>query len=292
MHPIDLHDPAERLLGRVLRRQAEAVPDAPFVLSGDRSFRYGEANRLANAWARTLAELGVGRGDTVAFLLRSCPEFVFATFGAMKLGAVWVPTNVDYKGQWLRESLEDSRARVLVVEGDLLARVAEVAHGLALEHLVVRGGGDAPAGLSALPLDEVGSREGPEPDDAGLRYGDTAAVLWTSGTTGRSKGVMQSHNAWIRSGLSGAGNSRARAGDVMYCCLPMYNSAAWSALVYRALVTGLPSRSTNPSPCTTSGSAAATTARRRPSRSARCTCSSGRRRRGPTTATTRCATRR
>jgi crotonobetaine/carnitine-CoA ligase len=240
MHALDLREPAERLLGRVLRRQAEAFPDAPFVLSNERSWSYGEANRLANAWARALGELGVGRGDSVAFLLRSCPEFVFATFGAMKLGAVWVPTNVDYKGQWLRESLEDSRARVLVVEGDLLPRVAEVARGLPLEHLVVRGAGSVPAELSAIPLEEVGSKDGPEPDAGGLRYGDTAAVLWTSGTTGRSKGVMQSHNAWIRSGLSGAGNSHARAGDVMYCCLPMYNSAAWSALVYRALVSGLP----------------------------------------------------
>jgi crotonobetaine/carnitine-CoA ligase len=240
VHAIDLDDPAERLLGRVLRRQAEAVPDAPFLLSDGRTFSYGESNRLANAWAHGLRDLGVRRGDSVAFLLRACPEFVFASFGAMKLGAVWVPTNVDYKGQWLRESLEDSRARVLVAEADLLPRVAEVAERLPLEHVIVRGGGAVPAGLAALPLEEVQAKEGPEPDDAGQAYGDTAAVLWTSGTTGRSKGVMQSHNAWVRSALSGADNSGCRPGDVLYCCLPMYNSAAWSAMVYRALVTGLP----------------------------------------------------
>ena len=71
-------------------------------------------------------------------------------------------------------------------------------------------------------------------------YGDTAAVLWTSGTTGRSKGVMQSHNAWLRGAESGATTSGARDGDVLYCCLPMHNSAAWVAIVYRALVCGLP----------------------------------------------------
>ncbi len=239
MHAIDLRGPADRLLGRTLRRQAEAVPDAPFVLADERRWSYAEANRLANAFARGLGELGVGRGDRVAFLLRSSPEFVFATLGASKLGAVWVPTNTDYKGPWLRESLEDSRARVLVAEGDLLPRVAEVAAGLPLERVLVRGAG-LPAGLPTLPLEEALAKDGPEPDDAGLAYGDTAAVLWTSGTTGRSKGVMQSHNAWLRAALSGAANSGCRPGDVLYCCLPMYNSAAWSAMVYRALVTGLP----------------------------------------------------
>ena len=158
MHALDLRDPAERLLGRVLRRQAEAVPDAPFVLEGDRRVGYAEANALANAWARGLRELGLRRGDTVAFLLRSSADFVFATFGAMKLGAIWVPTNVDYKGVWLRESLLDSRARVLVVEADLVPRVAEVAASLPLERVVVRGGPAGAEGLPVCALEEVAEK--------------------------------------------------------------------------------------------------------------------------------------
>jgi crotonobetaine/carnitine-CoA ligase len=89
-------------------------------------------------------------------------------------------------------------------------------------------------------LRELADVDATEPRDIDIRFGDTAAVLWTSGTTGRAKGVMQSHNAWVRGAESGAVTSGTKEGEVMYCCLPMHNSAAWVACVYRALVTGLP----------------------------------------------------
>jgi crotonobetaine/carnitine-CoA ligase len=104
--------------------------------------------------------------------------------------------------------------------------------GLPFEHVVVRD----EAGVLDLAAPGAGQPAG----DGGVHYGDTAAVLWTSGTTGRSKGVMQSHNAWLRGAESGATTSGAREGDVLYSCLPMHNSAAWVAVVYRALVCGLP----------------------------------------------------
>jgi len=243
MNWLDLDDPEERILHRALRRQAEQVPDAPFLMSGDDTFSFARVEEIANAYARGLAALGVGPGDTVAFLMKTCVEFVFATFGAMKLGAIWIPNNVDYKGTWLRDSIADSRARVLVADVTLLPRVAEVAGDLDLDHLVVRGAaGGAPAesGASLHPIAELAAHPTEPLDEPDLSYGDTAAVLWTSGTTGKSKGVMQSHNAWIRGGVSGARTTRIGEGDVMYCCLPMYNSAAWVANIYRGLVTGLP----------------------------------------------------
>lgn len=243
MNFLDLSDPRDRTLHGVLRRQATAIPDATYLWVDDAKISFAEVEARASAWAAALRELGVARGDSVAFLLRSGPEFVYATFGCLQLGAIWIPVNVDYRGAWLRATLEDAAARVLIVDAELVPRVAELGPGLPFEHAIVLGS----VSKGALPwpilsVADIAMRAGSvsAPGDPGTGPGDTACVLWTSGTTGRSKGVMQSHNVWIRGALSGAENSGIREGDALYGCLPMYNSAAWVAHIYRALVAGIP----------------------------------------------------
>ena len=243
MNRLDLQPMEERLLGRALRRQAEKIPDDDFLVTDDGRLSYGRVNALANSAAAGFAELGVGRGETVACFMQSCPEYVTTALGLGKLGAVWVPTNVDYKGQWLRESLAESRARVLVADAELLPRAIETGE-LPFERILVRGDVDpgvaAALGVPLEPLAGFASLPDREPDDSELTTGDTASILWTSGTTGRSKGVMQSHNVWIKGALNGAHTAGLREGEVIYNCLPMYQSAAWVANVFRALVCGVP----------------------------------------------------
>jgi len=240
MNFLEFADHHDRLLGRSLRRQAEKLPDSDFLLWNDGRAGFGEVNRRANASARAFSELGVARGDTVAFLMDGCPDWVWTALGLNKLGAIWVPNNTDYKGRWLEESLVDSHARTLVVDARLLPRVAELGP-LPFERVIVRGdagGGDL--GIPVIPFEQLIQAPADEPDDSDFDYGDTAAILWTSGTTGRSKGVMQSHNVWIRGAIDGIESAALQPGDVLYNCLPMHQSAAWVANVFQALVAGLP----------------------------------------------------
>lgn len=240
MNVLSLENPADRLLGRCLRRQAEKIPDDDFIVWNAEHYSYGRVNELANASARGFQKAGIGAGDNVCFLMDTCPEWVWTTLGLNKLGAIWIPTNVDYKGKWLRESLEGSAARILLADAHLLPRLAELGP-LPFDRIIVRG--DAANLDLATPLMEIGELTGvagEEPDDDALRYGDDAAILWTSGTTGRAKGVRQSHNAWIRGAIDGMLSSGLRDGEIIYNCLPMYQSAAWVANVYRALVAGVP----------------------------------------------------
>lgn len=240
MNRVDLSSACSRVLGKILRQQAESIPDAAYLMAAEQRYSFGRVNELANAYAAGFRDLGVQPGDTVALFMVGSPELVFTTLAVNKLGAIWVPTNTDYRKEWLRGALHDSRARVLVADAALLPRVAELGPSLPFERIVVNGRADSEiAGVPALDIAEFAELRAGEPD-VDVSHGDTAAVLWTSGTTGRPKGVMQSHSAWVRGSESSIRSFRIRAGDVLYNCLPMYNSAAWIANVYPALIAGVP----------------------------------------------------
>src|ERR1700730_3070482 len=95
-----------------------------------------ESTRLAHA----LAGMGVGHGDRVATLLGNRPEQVVSFFAALKLGAVQVPINTAYKGEFLSHQLADAAARVFIVQGDFASRAVEVVSDAStpdLTHVVV-----------------------------------------------------------------------------------------------------------------------------------------------------------
>ena len=115
MNWLDLGDVGERVLRGSCAARPSRFPTAPFILSGESCLSYGQVDVEADAYAAGLHSLGVGKGDTVAILMESCPEFVILALACNRLGAVWVPTNIDYKGQWLQDSLTGSRAAVVAV---------------------------------------------------------------------------------------------------------------------------------------------------------------------------------
>ncbi len=239
MNAVDLSDTKNRHLGKILALQAAANGDTDFLITDEQRITFAEAETLSNRLATGFAELGVGRGDRVSFYVGNVPELVLMCLALNKLGAIWVPVCTDYKGEWLSDTLTRSRADVLVTDREHLEQISEIAARLGHHHLVVieeEAAGDA----GAVSFSQLAEHPPLDPAYDTMDYCDTNAILWTSGTTGKSKGVMVAHNNWIRSTLLGTAlQYETRKGDIAYCAMPLYNAGAWLTSIVRALMMGI-----------------------------------------------------
>ncbi len=239
MNWLDISDPDDRLLGRCLRRQAEDNGDTDFLIEDTVHYSFARANELVNGYARGFSQAGVAKGEPVSFFMNSGAEIVFSALAINKLGGIWTPTNTDYKGVWLEEAFHGGGAKLLVADADLLPKVAEL-DSIPFEKVLVRGEPEVDLPIPIEPLSEFADLEGPEPDDSDFHLGDPTCIQWTSGTTGKAKGVIQNHNVWIRAADRGARGSGLIETDVIHNCLPLYHSGAWVANIFRGLICGVP----------------------------------------------------
>ena len=240
MNILPLDDIADRNLGRILYLQSQQIPDAPCYLVDNKTYSFAEVNRIVNRYAAGLSQLGVKKGDRVVIFMRSCVEFIFMAFAANKIGAIWVPINGDYKGSWLADAITESKGKVLVTDTDKYPRVQEVLSADAYGKLLVKSIDGAAIPAHAVGLSSFDKLPDAEPPAIAIHYGDTSSILWTSGTTGKSKGVLQPHNVWINTAESPKDYFEVRKGDVVYNCLPLYNTGAWIVNIFRALIVGIP----------------------------------------------------
>lgn len=239
MNIYDTSDPALRTIGQVLKRQAELIPESLCLLEGEKRLTFSQVNSLVNRYAHGLTALGVQKGDRVSLLMGNCIEFPLLAYAINKIGGVWVPTNTSYRGTWLQDALAGADSRVLIVDADLVSRLSDMP--LSFSHVVVRGPSptSSPLGSSALGLEHLPSDNEAEPGVA-VRHTDLASIMWTSGTTGRSKGVMHTHSSWLSPVKYFSQARDAKEGDVHFCCLPLFNAGGWIHNVLEALVEGLP----------------------------------------------------
>jgi crotonobetaine/carnitine-CoA ligase len=207
------------------RSAVEEAPDELFLDFSGVQFTYRELDAAVDRVARGLRALGVGRGDRVGVMLDNGPDAVLAWFAANQLGAVNVPVNTAYKGEFLRHQLKDSGCAVCIVEGDFVSRLESVQDGLPdLRHLVHRGAGDhpAPAGVTLTRLNDI-RLDGAPLETIDLTGSDLATLLYTSGTTGRSKGCRCTHNYIVDQGVRLIDVSRRTPDEPTSTPLPLFH---------------------------------------------------------------------
>ncbi len=233
--------PREALvLGRLLDEKARMHGSKTFLRFRDTDLTYGQLDDMVNRVAAGLRRLGVGHGDKVALMLPNCPEFLYITFALAKLGAVEVPINTGYKGDLLEHVITSSDSTVLVVAEEWLDRFAAVEPSLAKVQRVIvhQPGNGPPSGLHA-EMHSLRSLLDNRQLSTGLDvwHGDLQAIMYTSGTTGPSKGVMVSHAQACTLALEWCRFVAYTPNDVIYSPLPLFHGIAHTCGVVAALLT-------------------------------------------------------
>lgn len=230
-------------LGSLLEERAAEMGDKPFlVMPGRVRLSFAEFNEQVNSVAHGLAGEGVGAGTRVIIMLPNSLEFLVASYALKKLGAVEVAVNTGFRGSSLVHTLNLTEAELLIVDESFAEAIGAVRDQLShIMRVAVRGDVAAVAAkLPGLDVDAFDRLVAERSDNPARKVSDTdlAAILFTSGTTGPSKGCMLSHRYAVRQGEVLARRLGLRTDDCLYCPFPLYHVDAAYLTVSPALVLG------------------------------------------------------
>lgn len=230
----------EDTVNAVLRRAVQQWGEQPFLEIGGVVYSFATLDREACRLANGLRALGVEKGHPVATMLDNNAEAVFIWFAILKLGAISTPVNTAFKGEFLRHQLADAGAAVILAEHDYAPRIAAVASKLPdFTTLVCRG---EPSDLSPLSQHVLAWSELRSDDtsdsDVEVHPADLAMLMYTSGTTGRSKGCMDSHNYLCNIGRQLIGAFGRTRQDITWTPLPLFHTTALTAIILPNLMLG------------------------------------------------------
>lgn len=230
----------EDSLGAELRRAAAQAPDAPFIRMRGGEWTYRQLDEHTDRLAGALARLGVRRGENVSLMLPNGIEFIQTWFALAKLGAVAAPVNTSFRGVPLRMAIDLVESRLMVAHATLLDAFDEVQASLAhLREVVVVGGGAANGRLAyedLLASDPAAPVDGPSIAYPKLHFSELCLLLYTSGTTGRSKAAMISHRFVLGQAASVIEGLGLTPNDVLYCPYPLFHLDAAVMTVAPALL--------------------------------------------------------
>lgn len=242
MNERELVDFGGGTIGGLIACRAAAMPDKPAVMTRAARLTYGELDASATAVARGLLGLGLRKGDHAAIYLGNRAEWVTSWLGVVRAGMVNVPVNVGYKGSFLEYALALTKTKLLITEKALLGTLADVIDKLpSLGHVVVVDAVAEPlpgSGVVVLTLDELVAKGFPGQELPIVHPHDIAQVALTSGTTGRSKGVVGPHLSALVAARENCQQLGSTSRDVLYTCLPMFHGAAQTNICLHGFYAG------------------------------------------------------
>jgi crotonobetaine/carnitine-CoA ligase len=203
------------------------------------TYSYSDIDRQSTRLARGLLDLGVRKGDAVASILDNNLEAVLCWFAINKAGAISVPVNTAYKGEFLRHQLNDCGASIIIAESDYAQRVVDVEAGLTRASVLLQREGPLleSSRLQVRDLRSVCSNcdeSLPDPNSPA----DLALLIYTAGTTGPSKGCMISHNYVCNLGRQVVLMEDRHQDDCNWTALPLFHLNATGGSILSCMFVG------------------------------------------------------
>ena len=236
-----------RTIPEMVTRQAAHLPARPAIVDGDTILSFADLRERVDEAARALIALGIGRGDRVAIWAPNMWEWIVCALAIHTAGGVMVPVNTRYKGAEAAYLLSKSRAKALFtvtgfLDVDYVALLRDAGTDLPELRDVIVLRGEAPEGTSSLA--ELLRRAGEVPSGAAearaseIEPSDLADILFTSGTTGKPKGAMCTHEQNLRVFDQWSSIVGLREGDRYLVVLPFFHSFGYKAGWFSALMRG------------------------------------------------------
>lgn len=230
MSKLDLQDLGGGTLGGLLAARAAAAPDNPALVFAGETMTYRMLNDAASRAGAGLVALGLEPGDVLGIFTGNRPEHLHAWFGGARAGLTYLSVNTAYKGMLLEHVLEHSGCKLLVMEAAYAEALLTLdAMPPALRTIVFLDGvpdGFPQGKFAVLSWDEM-LAGGSEPIAfPKLEPHDTGRIAYTSGTTGKSKGVVSPHLQSLVMARETAAAFGISARDRMYTCMPLFHGMA------------------------------------------------------------------
>jgi acyl-CoA synthetase (AMP-forming)/AMP-acid ligase II len=164
----------------------------------DQSYTYKEMGHKADCLVSAFRELGLKKGDTVSFLMANCPEYVFCEIAVAKSGCVRVPLAVLLSSTDHIYMMNQAASRALIYHESMASRVREmIPHLETVEHFLCVGWDGATGMEGHLDFQSLIESSSPSREEVDIDPEDLVGIYYTGGTTGKPKGVMLSHRAWV-----------------------------------------------------------------------------------------------
>jgi len=219
----------------VLETCVKRFQKRPAVVFGKTKLSFGELDHFSGEVACGLRSAsGITKGDRICLLMTNCLEYAPCFFGVLKTGATAIPINTFLAPAEIRFILEDSRAKAVIVSGDLLKHLRSAIDGMTMPPAII--GADIPDTENIVPLSSLCGRGTFRAQD--ISPDDTAVLGYTSGTTGIPKGAMLSHGNLSANVADCVRTLRVTKKDRFIVFLPMFHSFTLTVCILTPLAGG------------------------------------------------------